>query len=150
MSNAVVSYGLTPTSEPAARSSNVNPQITDKTSPLETMIFQAVRRYGEFSPSTVDGSGILMFLEFANMVLEDIRHHPYWPADKDVDYYVSQTDVRDVPDPIIINGLLMHLAIQQGSPKTQLYAQLYSRTCNQILYERLYGKRRPNMQVVDR
>jgi hypothetical protein len=150
MSNADVSFGLTPTSEPSARVSTVNPQIADKTSPLETLIFQAVRRYGEFSPSTIDGSGILMFLEFANMVIEDIRHHPYWPEDLDVDYYISQTDTRPVPDPIIINGMLMHLAIQQGSPKVGLYNQLYSKTCNQVLYERLYGKRRPNMKVVDR
>ncbi|CAB5220273.1 hypothetical protein UFOVP235_25 [uncultured Caudovirales phage] len=150
MSNADASFGLTPTSEPSARNSTVNPQINDKYSPLETMIFQAVRRYGEFSPSTIDGTGILMFLEFANMIIEDIRHHPYWPPDADVDYYTSQTDTRPIPDPIIINGLLMHLAIQQGSPKFQLYVQLYSKTCNQILYERLYGKRRPNMQVVDR
>jgi hypothetical protein len=150
MSSATASSGLTPQSEPANRVSDVNSQISNPNSPLETLVYQAFRRYGEFSPSTIDGDTMLMFLEFANMVVEDIRHHPYWPADVDVNYYNHQSDIRNVPDPILINGLLMHFSLQQGSPKMQLFMQLYSKTANQILYERLYGKRRPEFQVVDR
>lgn len=148
MSNADASSGLTPKSEPTNRKSEVNPQISNRVSPLETLVFQALRRYGEYSPSTVDGDTMLMFIEFANMIVEDIRHHPYWPVDKDVDYYTHQSDIRPIPDPVMLNGLIMHFAIQQGSPKLQLYMQVYNRSCNQILYERRFGKQRPELKPI--
>ena len=58
------------------QSSDSNPHIKDDFSPLETLIFQALRRYGEYAPGSVDGETVLMMIEFANLVIEDVRRHP--------------------------------------------------------------------------
>tara|TARA_R110001592_G_scaffold88637_2_gene260992 strand:- start:1119 stop:1736 length:618 start_codon:yes stop_codon:yes gene_type:complete len=132
--------------------SNSNPQIVDGRSPLQTMCMQALRRYGEFSPGTVDGDVLLMFIDFANMVIDDIRMHPYAPTKAatnqsgnaitvpvSFDYYVSLSDTRDIDDIIIVQGLLYHYAMQQGSDKLQMYMPMYHRTLNQQLWRGLNG-----------
>ena len=132
--------------------SNSNPQIKDGRTPLQTLCMQALRRYGEFSPGTVDGDVLLMFIDFANMVIDDIRMHPYAPTKATTnqsgntitvpvsfDYYESLSDTRDVDDIIIVQGLLYHYAMQQGSDKLQLYMPMYHRTLNQQLWRRLNG-----------
>jgi len=129
-------------------SSNTNPHIRPKRSPLQTLIMQALRRYGEFHPGTVDGDVSLMFLEFANMVIDDVRMHPYAP-DVELPYYESITDVRDIDDQIIVAGLLYHYAFQQGSDKLQLYMPNYYKTMNQQLWHALNGNTRIQMRVVD-
>ena len=132
--------------------SNSNPQIKNGRSPLQTLCMQALRRYGEFSPGTVDGDVLLMFIDFANMVIDDIRMHPYAPTSSTenangttttvpvaFDYYESLSDVRDIDDIIIVQGLLYHYAMQQGSEKLQMYMPMYHRTLNQQLWRRLNG-----------
>ena len=132
--------------------SNSNPQIKNGRSPLQTLCMQALRRYGEFSPGTVDGDVLLMFIDFANMVIDDIRMHPYAPTSSTenangttttqpvaFDYYESLSDVRDIDDIIIVQGLLYHYAMQQGSEKLQMYMPMYHRTLNQQLWLRLNG-----------
>lgn len=116
------------------------------------MCMQALRRYGEFSPGTVDGDVLLMFIDFANMVIDDVRMHPYAPTKAatnqsgntitvpvSFDYYVSLSDTRDIDDIIIVQGLLYHYAMQQGSDKLQMYMPMYHRTLNQQLWRRLNG-----------
>ncbi len=132
--------------------SNSNPQIKNGRSPLQTMCMQALRRYGEFSPGTVDGDVLLMFIDFANMVIDDIRMHPYAPTKATTnqsgntitvpvsfDYYESLSDTRDIDDIIIVQGLLYHYAMQQGSDKLQMYMPMYHRTLNQQLWRMLNG-----------
>lgn len=132
--------------------SNSNPQIKDGRSPLQTLCMQALRRYGEFSPGTVDGDVLLMFIDFANMVIDDIRMHPYAPTSTTenangttttvpiaFNYYESLSDTRDIDDIIIVQGLLYHYAMQQGSEKLQMYMPMYHRTLNQQLWRRLNG-----------
>jgi len=132
--------------------SNSNPQIKNGRSPLQTMCMQALRRYGEFSPGTVDGDVLLMFIDFANMVIDDIRMHPYAPTKATTnqsgntitvpvsfDYYESLSDTRDIDDIIIVQGLLYHYAMQQGSDKLQMYMPMYHRTLNQQLWRGLNG-----------
>jgi hypothetical protein len=133
-------------------SSNSNPHIKDGRSPLQTLCMQALRRYGEFSPGTVDGDVLLMFIDFANMVIDDIRMHPYAPTSSTTNangttttvpvtfnYYESLSDTRDIDDIIIVQGLLYHYAMQQGSEKLQMYMPMYHRTLNQQLWRRLNG-----------
>jgi len=134
-----------------SESSNSNPQIKNGRSPLQVMCMQALRRYGEFSPGTVDGDVLLMFIDFANMVIDDIRMHPYAPTASTttnnvtttvpvtIDYYESLSDVRDIDDIIIVQGLIYHYAMQQGSEKIQFYMPMYHRTLNQQLWRRLNG-----------
>lgn len=129
--------------------SESNPHIRDQYSPLETLIFQALRRYGEYSPGSVDGETILMMIEFANLVIEDVRRHPYWDG-SELDYYESQHDVREIPDPIITAGLLANLAIQQSSQKAQVYLPLYYRQLNQILHSRNIGNGPITMKLPDK
>jgi len=128
--------------------STSNPHITDEYSPLETMIMQAVRRFGDFSPGTMSGDAALMFIEFANMVLDEVRMHPYWDG-TELDYYQHLSDVRQVPDVIMVSGLLYHYASQQGSEKAQQYAAAFIRTISQQLWRRLNGNTAIEMRVTD-
>ena len=120
----------------------MNPQIRDNYSPLEELIMQALRRHGEFTPSTVDGDVSLMMMEFANEVLEEINSHPYWTG-LQLDPYISIQDARKVPDNIIVLGMLFHYAIQQHSSKAQTASEKYFRTMNQTLYRTKHGTKRP-------
>jgi len=109
---------------------------------------QALRRFGEFSPGTVDGDVLLMFIEFANMIIDDVRMHPYHDG-TDIDYYTSVDEARAIDDQIIIAGLLYHYSLQQGSDKLQIYMPLYQRALNQQLWRKYNGNTRIQMRVVD-
>jgi hypothetical protein len=89
-------------------------------------------------PGTVDGEVMMMFIEFANYVIEELRAHPYWD-NLEMDYYIHMTDVRPIPDPIMVSGLLYQYAIQQQSNKVEAYGPMYFKTMNRILYNRKYG-----------
>lgn len=128
--------------------SNTNPQIRENYSPLNTLAMQAIRRFGDFHPGTTDGDVMLMFLEFANQIIDEIRMHPYHDG-KEIDYYQTPTDVRAIPDPIIISGLLYHYALQQGSDKLQIYMPTFHRTLNQLLWQKRNGNTKIQMRVVD-
>ena len=128
--------------------SNTNPQIRDTYSPLNSLVMQALRRYGDFHPGTIDGDVMLMFMEFANIIIDEIRMHPYHDG-TEIDYYQSPTDVREIPDIIIVSGLLYHYAVQQGSQKLELYMPTYNRTLNQQLWQKLNGNTKIQMRVVD-
>lgn len=126
----------------------LNPNIADDYSPLETLIFQALRRYGEFSPSTMDGDVAMMFIEFANMVIDEVRNHPYHTGEH-IEYYTSITERRSVPDPILVAGMLLHYSIQQGSQKVQLFAPNYFRQLNQHLWFKANGNTPIRLRIVD-
>lgn len=128
--------------------SNTNPQIRENYSPLETLAMQALRRYGDFHPGTVDGDVMLMFMEFANLIIDEIRMHPYHDG-TDLDYYQSPTDVREIPDIVIVSGLLYHYAVQQGSDKMQFYMPNFNRTLNQQLWQKRNGNTKIQMRIVD-
>jgi hypothetical protein len=128
--------------------SNTNPHIRDKYSPLNTLAMQALRRFGDFSPGTVDGEVMLMFIEFGNMVIDDIRSHPYWDGNE-IDYYASQTDAREIPDIVVVNGLLNQYAQQQGSEKMQMYMPTYYTTLNRELWQVLNGNTKIRARIVD-
>ena len=78
--------------------------------------------------------------------------HPYAPTKNDTDsagtnivvpvtfdYYEGLDDVREIDDVIIVQGILYHYAMQQGSEKLQFYMPMYHRTLNQQLWRRLNG-----------
>ncbi len=129
--------------------SNSNPHRRDKYSPLSTLVMQALRRFGDFHPGTVDGDVMLMFLEFANAIIDDIRLHPYHDTTKPIDYYESPEEWRAIPDIILINGMLYHYALQQGSDKLQMYMPLYNQTINSQLWQQHNGNTKIQMKVVD-
>lgn len=128
--------------------SNTNPHIRENHSPLNTLAMQALRRFGDFNPGTVDGDVLLMFVEFANMIIDEIRMHPYHDG-KDIDYYQSPTDVREIPDSIIVNGLLYYYAVQQASPMMEIVTPIYYRTLNHQLWQKLNGNTKIQLRVVD-
>ena len=148
-----------------AETSNTNPHIRTKYSPLRTLAMQALRRFGDFSPSTVDGDVLLMFIEFANIIIDEVRQHPYAPrttttttvngqkvtttSANDVNYYTSADEVREIDDQIIVAGLLAQYALQQGSEKIQIYMPNYHRTMNQQLWNALNGNTQIRLRVVD-
>ena len=98
--------------------SQTNPQITDGKTPLRTLSMQALRRFGDFNATTVDGDVLLMFIEFANMIIDDIRMHPYAPrttysttsgddttTSTSIDpltYYKSIDESRNIDDQIVV------------------------------------------------
>ena len=113
------------------RYSASNPHLGEPYSSLQTLAMQSLRRYGDMHPGTVDGEVIMMFVEFANLVLEDLRSHPYFD-NLEVDYYTHPTEHRNIPDQIMVAGLLYNYAVQQQSNKVEAYGPMYFRTMNRI------------------
>lgn len=131
-------------------SSHTSPQVSGtEYSPLDALITKALRRYGDFAPETAEGDVTLMFIDFANEIIEELRQHPYWDTTKQLNYYVSQTETRDIPDVIMIAGLLAKYATQQLSQKAQALVPAYFRTMNLVLYNRMVGNGPIEMTVVD-
>lgn len=107
----------------------------EKFSPLEDLVRSALVRAGNFSPSRIDGEVMMMMIELANRVVEDVRKHPYWNGG-DLDYYNDPTEFRAIPDMIMIDGLVAHYLIQQGSEKAIMFLQLYQALMTDILLTR--------------
>lgn len=101
----------------------------------------AARRYGNNSAGGPDGDLLLMFLEYANRVIEEINSHPYWikAGNDQVDYYVALTETRPIPDLIIIDGIVAHHAFQQKSKLADKFEGKFYQNMNRILYNRLHG-----------
>jgi len=115
-----------------------NPHLNNPYSELESLVFQTLRRYGDMHPGTVDGEVMMMFVEFANLILEDLRGHPYWD-NAEIDYYTHPSETRPVPDNIMVAGLLYHYSVQQQSNKIEAYGPMYFKMMNRILFQRKYG-----------
>jgi hypothetical protein len=107
----------------------------EKFSPLEDLVRSSLVRAGNFSPSRIDGEVMMMMIELANRVVEDIRKHPYWNGGN-LDYYNDPTEFRAIPDMIMIDGLTAHYLIQQGSEKAVMFLQLYQALMTDILLTR--------------
>jgi hypothetical protein len=116
-----------------------SPHITSPYAPLEQISLRVLKRYGEMSASTVEGEVQLMFLDYANSVLEDVMQHPYWPKGVELAYYVHQTDARPVHDSIMVAGVLARFASDQESKKAGNYAGEYFSQMNQILQRLKFG-----------
>lgn len=132
-----------------AQISQMNPhkQFGDY-SPLQILVHRALRRYGDMNPGTIEGDVSMLFIDFANEIIEDIRMHPYWVAG-DIDYYISLEESRPVPDLVIVMGLCFRYALQQFSDKQKLYGPLYYQTMNKLLYDRNIGKGHPQFGSFD-
>jgi hypothetical protein len=135
-----------------AEQSNLNSQLQpadgNSYSELQSLIRMALRRYGDMSAGTLEGDVSLMFLEFANEIIEDIRQHPYWGGG-DLHYYKSVEERREIPDIIVLHGLMFKYAIQQESAKVKSLGPQYFRTLNGVLYNRRFGSQDINLKVVD-
>jgi hypothetical protein len=125
------------------------PHLSAPNSPLEPLVFQALRRYGDMHPGTVDGEVMMMFIEFANLVIEDLRGHPYWD-NPEIDYYTHNSETRPIPDNIIVSGLLYHYSVQQQSNKIEAYGPMYFKMMNRVLYQRKYGSGKIEMSPWDK
>lgn len=116
--------------------------------PLENLVRSALVRAGNFSPSRVDGEVMMLMIELANRVIEDVRQHPYWEGG-DIDYYNDITERRSIPDMIMIDGLTAHYFIQQGSEKAMVFLQLYQANMANVLHERAYGNKSYQRSITD-
>lgn len=126
-----------------------NPHLSEPYSNLEALIFQALRRYGDMHPGTVDGEVMMMFVEFANLVIEDLRGHPYWD-NPEIDYYTHPSEQREIPDSIIVSGLLYHYSVQQQSNKIEAYGPMYFKMMNRILFQRKFGSGKIEVSPMDK
>jgi hypothetical protein len=120
----------------------------EKFSPLEDLVRSALVRAGNFSPSRIDGEVMMMMIELANRVVEDVRKHPYWNGG-DLDYYNDPTEFRAIPDMIMIDGLTAHYLIQQGSEKAVMFLQLYQALMTDILLTRQDGNVRYSAKPIE-
>lgn len=120
----------------------------DKFSPLEDLVRSALVRAGNFSPSRIDGEVMMMMIELANRVVEDVRKHAYWEGGN-IDYYNDPTEHREIPDMIMIDGLTSHYLIQQGSEKAIMFLQMYQATMTDTLLNRLDGNKRYFAKIMD-
>ena len=115
------------------------PHIANPFAPLEQLSLRVLNRYGEMSASTVEGEVQLMFLDYANSVLDDVMGHPYWTKGVEIPYYTHQTDARPVPDGVMVAGLLARFASDQESSKAGNYAGEYYQKMNQVLARSKFG-----------
>lgn len=128
-----------------------NPHIRDNHSDLQTLTSQALTRHGEFAASTIQGDVSMMFIEFANMVLEEVRAHPLAEGTPlaEIKDYVSINEARPVPDEIIKAGLIFYYMVQQGDARAQFQQGVYTRTMNQRLWRLVNGNTKIRMRPVD-
>jgi len=131
------------------RFSGNNPHLNSPYSNLEALVMQSLRRYGDMHPGTVDGEGMMMFIEFANLVIEDLRGHPYWD-NPEINYYTHPSEVMPIPDNIMVSGLLYHYAVQQQSNKIEAHGPTYFKMMNRVLYHRKYGSGKIEVSPWDR
>lgn len=109
--------------------------VSGPTSPLEALFLRALRRFGEMSPATVDGDALSLSVTYANEIIDDILAHPYFQEGGEIAYYEHPSEQREIPDHILVAGLLYchardqkskHLAVYQGDYYTKL-AQVLAR-----------------------
>ena len=122
-----------------ATKKSTTPQIANPFAPLEQLSLRVLQRFGEMSASTVEGEVQLMFIDYANSVLDDVMSHPYWTKGVVIPYYTHQTDARPVPDNIMSAGILARFASDQESKKAGNYAGEYFSKMNQILHRMKFG-----------
>ena len=132
-------------------SDNLTPHLQDgATSRLEDLSRMVFRRYGDFSASTVEAEALSMMIELANMVVDDVRMHPYSStALQATPYYMSMQERSIVPDNIMVAGLLFYYAEQQGSERMGTYGPKFARTMNQELWRQTAGNTKLQMRPWD-
>jgi len=129
----------------------LTPHISgDNTSRLEDLSRMVFRRYGDFSASTVEAEALSMMIELANMVVDDVRMHPYaTTAMHSIPYYHAMQERRAIPDNIMVAGLLFYYAEQQGSERVSSYGPKFARTMNQELWRQTAGNTKLQMRPWD-
>tara|TARA_B100001287_G_scaffold231631_1_gene202514 strand:- start:3806 stop:4345 length:540 start_codon:yes stop_codon:yes gene_type:complete len=145
-----VTSGAATTTPTIAEKSIVKPFAAGrkKNTPLEDLVRSALTRAGNYSPSRIDGEVMMMFIELANRVIEEVRRHPYWSGG-DIDYYNDPTECREIPDLVMIDGLTAHYFIQQGSEKAMVFLQLYQANLTDTLLERDIGNKKIEFNIKD-
>ena len=118
---------------------STSPQIVNPYAPLEQLSMRALKRYGEMAVSTVEGETLIMFLDYANSILDDVMSHPYWVKGSEIPYYTHHTDARPVPDSMMVAGLLAKFSVDQDSKKAPQYLGEYYLRLNQILARWKFG-----------
>jgi len=125
---------------------DTNPQktvitSTGRYSPLRQLVRDAFRDFGDFSADNADPQAQLALVTYANRVLEDVMAHRYWQLWRDkigenrqVSYYKSLDEKRDVPDLIIQSGLVAYYSAQQGSVRAGDFSGIYARTMAGVLW----------------
>jgi hypothetical protein len=83
---------------------------------------------------------MLMFVDFANEIVDEIHSHPYWSAGAKIDYYLHPTDARPIPDHIMLSGLVAKYAIQQRSKVANDYEGRFLRALNLLLLQKKWPK----------
>ena len=136
----------TPAQQPQ---SNATPQIPGIQSPLDVLVNNVYRLYGEHSPDTVDGEAKLMFIGMANKIIDKIRIHPYYTGNPVLDYYLTLQDVRPVKDVIMERGLLFEYALLQGSEKLESFQPDFYDTLNRQMQLQKYGNSRFAIRITD-
>ena len=120
----------------------------EKFSPLEDLVRSSLVRAGNFSPSRIDGEVMMMMIELANRVVEEVRKHSYWSGG-DINYYNDPTESRDIPDMVMIDGLTAHYLLQQGSDKAMVFLQIYQSNLTDTLFTRTNGNKKIVVNIRD-
>ena len=128
---------------------DLNPQIKNGYSPLSKLTRNALSRYGDFSPASVQGDAAMMFISFANLIVDEVNRHPYREGEDEISYYTSFNDVREIHDSIIESGLLSHYSVQQFSEKAGVYQPMYYNTLNSRLWHEKNGNTSLAMWATD-
>lgn len=124
------------------------PQVSgqDNYAPLIDLVATAERRRGQMTAARLTGDQVLLYLEYANEIVEDVRSHRYWTilvnkslAPAVLAYYTDLNEKRAIPDGIMIAGLRAYAAEQAGSKKAKALFDVYRARMSMILYQRIHG-----------
>lgn len=128
----------------------LEPQISvGERSPLSALISSAIRQFGNSHPEAVDADTVLMFLGFANQIIQDVNQHPYRTGLDPLLFYKDVRESRDVSDLIMVSGLLSYYAQQQHSERVQTATPQYFRNLNAILWQELNGNTKIEVRPLD-
>lgn len=116
---------------------SLTPHLSDEEfSSLDQLAMRMLRRFGETHAGTVDGETVMMMIELANDVIDEVSAHPYWDKSKPLPYYTHYSERRPVPDNVMLNGLMAFYAEQQFSEKAEMYRAKFFHVMNRTLAER--------------
>lgn len=118
--------------------------------PLNELMAKAMALFGDGTYESHDGSLPMMLLIMANMIVAEVNQHPYMDDLPQIDEYGDLTDVRSIPDLVMITGLAGMYASQQNSQKTGLLMGQYYRLMNQLLWGRRNGNTPLEVRITDR
>ena len=110
----------------------------------------ALMIFGDNNINMADGALAHMLLLFANQIVSQFNMHPYRTGMKKIQFYTHPSDVREIPDQVMIYGMAGLYAGQQRSDKAPTLMAQYYQLLNTLLWEQLNGNTNIEARIFDK